>query len=752
MKLHSFFVIAGAFLLSHAAEAAKMSYADAMLMAQSVIERHQSDYRCASMTLDYDNGNYYIINADGGGWAVIAADDRFPQAVLAYSPTGSFDIETAPEQAVMLLKNYACEVEKLDQSKSRMVVRRTPGRSVAPLLGETEWAQTAPFNRMCPVIDGYRCPTGCVNTAQAQIMYYYQYPKVGRGSHTYTVDSLTLSADFSESTYRWDLMKPVYYDNESEEAKDAVALLMRDCGIANSSVYHPGETGAEFNTEGIVQYFGYDKSIKYLGSTKCSRDYFEETIREDLDAGHPVLYTGGGPEGAHAFVCDGYDENGYFHFNFGWGPGSSGYYLTTATGFDSAPSVYYSIMPDAGNPAAITASSSDDFVWERGDSIICNISYYIACKEHSTVDVALEVYNKESEETTYTIKETLSNVYSRGVAEFVFDDEIADGNYRLRPVFRANGREWVHASFAELCMTYVDVTVSNGIKTYTNEVVDSDIDPGVVLIDGVYYRMEDGKAIVTKRNVRGNSYSGNVVIPATISYQNSTIPVEEIGDCAFEECKVDSLVIGSNLKIIGFGAFGFAKIGNLEFDLPSNLEIIAGWGFNACELDIIELPEGLKTIRNAAFQSSTLSKIYLPESLQLIESAPFNSSRNLKDIYVKWTDADLLPELYENAFNGIEQSQITLHVPDGCSKIYEEAALWCNFNIVDGECSSVADIVSPDISIKVVDGSIIIGDVDAVVYNLSGSVVAESCKGVVNGLSRGVYIVRAGSKVVKVVI
>ena len=49
-------------------------------------------------------------------------------------------------------------------------------------------------------------------------------------------------------------------------------------------------------------------------------------IKEELDKRHPIMYGGAGSGGGHSFICDGYDDSNYFHFNWGWSGENDGYY------------------------------------------------------------------------------------------------------------------------------------------------------------------------------------------------------------------------------------------------------------------------------------------------------------------------------------------------------------------------------------------------------------------------------------------
>ncbi len=49
-------------------------------------------------------------------------------------------------------------------------------RKPIPQLLASEWGQDAPYNNLCPKGDRGRCPSGCVATAMAQVLYYHKYP------------------------------------------------------------------------------------------------------------------------------------------------------------------------------------------------------------------------------------------------------------------------------------------------------------------------------------------------------------------------------------------------------------------------------------------------------------------------------------------------------------------------------------------------------------------------------------------------
>ena len=208
---------------------------------------------------------------------------------------------------------------------------------VKPLL-TTRWEQGSPYNNNCPTApsSSNHCLTGCIATAMAQVMKYYQYPDKGKGNVNYWYrgddgQQHNVEVDFGKSTYQWNLIKDSYTisDHRTADEKEAVARLMADCGAAVQMQYSEFDSGA-FDMDvahAITNHFGYDPSIKYMGGfDECSDSLWFCTLYEQLSAGRPVIY-GGLTEsyGAHSFVVDGYDKEGCFHVVYGLG-GGDGFY------------------------------------------------------------------------------------------------------------------------------------------------------------------------------------------------------------------------------------------------------------------------------------------------------------------------------------------------------------------------------------------------------------------------------------------
>lgn len=277
---------------------------------------------------------YYIFNrGTSAGYVIVAADDNAAAQVLGYADEGTVDMTAMPENMAWWLAEYDRQVSYAGQrAASKSVTAAAKYANIAPML-TSKWNQNSPYNALCPVQRDTICPTGCVATAVAQLMYYHKWPEKGVGSNAYNWNGKVLSADFSQSTYDWSAMTDKYDGNSSEASKSAVALLMHDVGIAVNMEYAAKSSGAAQSlvAPALAGYFSYDKNVKYVQRKYYGVTEWNDLVYSELAASRPVYYTGYTENNAsgHAFTCDGY-RDGYFHINWGWGGVSNGYFLLTA--------------------------------------------------------------------------------------------------------------------------------------------------------------------------------------------------------------------------------------------------------------------------------------------------------------------------------------------------------------------------------------------------------------------------------------
>ena len=264
---------------------------------------------------------YYVFNNDAGGFVIIAGDDAVTP-VLGYTSTGTFDAENLPDGLKDLLKSYERQIAALGDN---YVANQTATRAAftgEKLLNTAKWNQMAPFNKYTP--NNY--VTGCVATAGAIVMKHHGYPAKGTGSHSYTWNGKTISADF-EHNYDWASM-PAVYDGTNDAAFDGVARLMADLGVAVEMQYNKDGSGAYIGNliTAMQKYYGYSKLSHLMAIEDVGAEAWNVKLREEIDANRPVLYSASSPSGGgHAFVIDGYKDES-FSVNWGWGGYCDGFY------------------------------------------------------------------------------------------------------------------------------------------------------------------------------------------------------------------------------------------------------------------------------------------------------------------------------------------------------------------------------------------------------------------------------------------
>ena len=264
---------------------------------------------------------YYVFNNDAGGFVIIAGDDAVTP-VLGYTSTGAFDAENLPDGLKDLLKSYERQIAALGDN---YVANQTATRAAftgEKLLNTAKWNQGNPFNKYTP--NNY--VTGCVATAGAIVMKHHGYPAKGTGSHSYTLNGKTLSANF-EHDYDWASM-PVKYDGTNDAAFDGVARLMSDLGVAVEMNYAKDGSGSYIGdlVTALQKYYGYSKLSHLMAIEDVGAEAWNGRLREEIDANRPVLYAASDPtRGGHAFVIDGYKDES-FSVNWGWGGYCDGFY------------------------------------------------------------------------------------------------------------------------------------------------------------------------------------------------------------------------------------------------------------------------------------------------------------------------------------------------------------------------------------------------------------------------------------------
>ena len=280
---------------------------------------------------------YAFESSVSDGFVLLSADDMAP-AVLGYSTESNFDIDNLPPALNYWIEEYAKQIAVLQVYDNNMELgysRLPEWPSISPLI-QTRWDQGRPFNNLSPKKNGTTCKAGCVATAMGQVMKYHEFPERGEGRVAYKVDGISgnLKLDFSEVTFDWANMLDIYdWGKYSDKEANAVATLIQACGYSVEMTYGTASSGAAPSklVNALISYFGYDPSLAYYHRSSYEYNDWASMVYENVSNGMPVLYDGlRDSGGSHCFVCDGYDGNGYFHFNWGWAGLSDGYFLLDA--------------------------------------------------------------------------------------------------------------------------------------------------------------------------------------------------------------------------------------------------------------------------------------------------------------------------------------------------------------------------------------------------------------------------------------
>ncbi|MBQ4223797.1 MAG: C10 family peptidase [Prevotella sp.] len=421
---------------------------------------------------------YYVFDVDGGGFVVVSGDD-LTAPVLGYSDKGTFSEDDMPEGLQWLLQSYAEQIGHVraahhaarpSQSPSRVMAVR---HNIEPLLS-TLWNQGHPYNLLCPQYYnqdgtlGDRCATGCVATAIAQVMAYYKYPASTKRTipgyvQYFDTDKGSKSVQLrnipANSVIDWEQMLDAYGDHDSEQQQQAVAQLMYWVGLGCKMGYGPSSAaGFPEGVNALKRYFGYDDGTHIESRSNHTMRSWDELLYKELETGHPIAFAGTNSGGAHAFVLDGYDIDGLFHVNWGWGGMNNGYFRIDVLDPDNDSGIGASPTPggyNMGQDAIIGMRLPDDVTapadayrltvndWEirRGNVFFANYVNWSSVNADWNVGIAR--VNDDGSLTLVAHEATvhLDQNYYQGF-EFAVKD-LPEGTSRIVPVSkRTTDQKW----------------------------------------------------------------------------------------------------------------------------------------------------------------------------------------------------------------------------------------------------------------------------------------------------------------------
>ncbi len=330
---------------------------------------------------------------DNAGFIIVAGDDAsYP--VLGYALQGNFsaDTEGRPEGFNFFMESYerqlsAIRTFQLPQSPENNVVWShylmdpflfdAPTDWVAPLL-TTLWDQKWPYNDWIPKDNqGRSIPAGCTATASAQSCigsrtYVQPGGQTVNISSNYCVwdnfmqSSIEATGSSGKRSPKYDSINfqigdTIFFDYNdmpdvaTADNHDEIAKLIMCCGAASQMRYCFNGSGAYDVPvrNAMVEKFGFTPNTELVYKANFSEEKWKNMIRTELNLHRPVYYSGLNTETniGHAFVCDGYQQDDYFHINWGWGGQYNGYFYLSdlspgTSNFSANQAAIVGMMPD----------------------------------------------------------------------------------------------------------------------------------------------------------------------------------------------------------------------------------------------------------------------------------------------------------------------------------------------------------------------------------------------------------------------
>lgn len=631
---------------------------------------------------------YYVYNVKGNkGFVIVSADDAVVP-VLGYSFNGKYDpANEAPaftewmqqyKQQITMIKANPSEAsgsisQKWQEGRTtaRSIQAETPIVEVAPLV-TAQWNQGCYYNQYCPqdVNSKYceRTLVGCVAVAMGQIINYHKYPDACADIPGYTDENNGKTSygwidNIPATTYNWSDMADKLNDTSSEQQIDAVGKLLYHCGVAVKMDYGTSVSGA-FTKDvpaALCNYFKYSTSAQYIDKENYSALDWKEILKNELDNNRPVLYAAS----FHAFVCDGYQDNDYFHFNWGWGGQDDNYFyihnivIGEDDDYNWFPSAVIGInkvsvpfiritgneLQDGSAPGS-TGNSNN--LPEPGETIRIPVTM----TNSSSVDAANVTAVLSCSDPNVTILNSTQNWVN------IHPDSIITTDFRF--------------SISSASVSTIDtitLTVTSGTERWVK------VYPFNIYKNIAVEVSEAGKlhTLVTpaeRSSLLSLSISGTIDARDFVTLRDS-FPMLEILDmsdatiAAYEGTEGttvwDSIYPANTIPICSFFSFDTyrAKVSLTSVTLPSSLTTVGMYAFYTCNrLTSVHFPQTLHSIEMSAFVYTNLASIILPDSVSFLGSDAFSSCTQLTSVVLS-TDLDSIGSGVFNSCDALNDISIS---------------------------------------------------------------------------------------------
>lgn len=496
------------------------------------------------------SADYFVFNFPGEkGFAIVAGDDRV-RPVLGYSDEGSFDPDNLPENLRGMLAYYQDQITWANDKGieatpdiaaewSRLMsgtALRAAGEPV--LLRTANWSQGEPYNRQTPIIKGEHAVTGCVATAMGIIMKYHEYPIRAVNPpewNYYSVDGRYQGFQLTYDDYDWANMLDTYTSTSYNDTQaDAVAELLYHCGANVGMKYTLKESGTPtvFVARALSDVFGYSHSIRYLQKDDYRWEEWKEMLKNELDAGYPVIYDGQSNSGGHAFVCDGYNNEELYHINWGWGGLYNGNFVLSlldskgnGLGYSEGQGMLLNIRPEqTGERYYMRPSLRNAYYTKSGNSASVSFDFeYFALYDHTfyiglgVVDQNNQIIRKPESPITANLQgmedDGRYHLYNDNTRSIILSSPLLGGQ-RIALLCSLDGTEWEVMRGKENVPTGID---DNGV---INPTPDDPNDPEQPMnVNIIWNKFDDKYMRVSGLDPSKNNYDNT----EGISYQLSNV-------------------------------------------------------------------------------------------------------------------------------------------------------------------------------------------------------------------------------------
>ncbi|MBR5084870.1 MAG: C10 family peptidase [Prevotella sp.] len=426
----------------------------------------------------------YVFNAsEGEGYVIVSGDDR-TEEILGYGLNSRFDEKKLSETMKEWLTEYATQIDDLRMGRMKVLPLKVSTHAAIGKLVSAQWDQGEAsttgdaYNQLCPTIQGNHCVTGCVATAMAQVMYYNKWPTnycslIPGYTSNKTVGYVN---SLPKLKFDWSHMLDRYDEGQTTQECKAVAQLMQYCGSAVEMNYGTDASSAYFTNVALAlrNYFDYDVNTRYVHRSDYSAEGWDNLIYKELSNGRPVVYTGRNPGGGHAFVCDGYDGNGFYHINWGWGGYCNGYFKlsilnpkgggtgssTSNSGYSVGQGAIVGIQKNNSTTGERRTLSLEDFT---RDGHTITAKYANRTGYNGNFDYGFAYQDVSVGGNTYKLKKSTDSFEPLDIRYYDLDLDgvnLSDGTYNFYPYATLTGESWYHM----LCdyTKYFEVKFSGG--------------------------------------------------------------------------------------------------------------------------------------------------------------------------------------------------------------------------------------------------------------------------------------------------